>query len=175
MTESNPDDLARKVKIPLFPSKGSVTVNQANLKEIQPLLTNSFNRLVLDGVCLEMPVPRVLATNTIEFRNNAAIRGDAIAIVACSLVDARIIARSPPPQGFMGANNGGAVCLFVKELKNVKVDARGDDGKKGPDGQVGGPGKDGANGRNALQGHITIKGFPPRLSAGGQNQPRMGS
>ncbi len=106
--------------------------------------THRYDKLIIDNVRAKLPPGSVIVANDIEGIGAAAFVGTDFSIVARRVSNLTIDTSGEQ----IPSAEGGNVALYVKQVTNSKLFARGANGRAGEDGEAGARGADGAHGRS---------------------------
>jgi hypothetical protein len=118
------------------------------------VLLKRYDRVIINNVRAVMPPGATLVANDIEGTGAAAIVGKDFSVVARRMSNMTV-----DGSGSLALNSSaGNVFLYVKQIHNSRLLAKGADGKPGKDGQAGVRGRDGANGRDGRCREFAYRG-----------------
>jgi hypothetical protein len=122
-------------------------VTDAKALLVPGALAKRFNNVVIRGVKAEVPDNATLVANEIRGENAGMLTGRSFSVVSRRLNNLvlDVSARA-------AATEGGSVFLYVKQVENSNVLARGFDGAPGTNGNNGARGSDGSNGEDGRCG-----------------------
>jgi hypothetical protein len=112
------------------------------------LLEKRFNHVVIKDVAAQMPIDSTLVANEISGEGGASLTGSSFSVVSRKLSNLTIDVSAKTQENRQ--IEAGSTFLYVKQIANSRVLARGEPGIKGlngTDGLRGENGKDGTNGK----------------------------